>query len=63
MYIRRRTRVLLWSSLCFIGLAANNSILFIDLVVLPALDLSFARATLGAIAVLTLVTGLVWDVE
>jgi hypothetical protein len=29
-YLRRRSRVLLWSSLCFVGLAANNAILFTD---------------------------------
>jgi hydrogenase/urease accessory protein HupE len=62
-YVRRRTRVLLWSSLCFIGLAMNNAILFVDLVVLPSVDLSLVRASLGAGAILMLVVGLIWDVE
>jgi hypothetical protein len=62
-YLRRRTRVLLWSSLGFAGLAANNAILFMDLVVLPAIDLALVRAALGAIATVVLVAGLIWDVE
>jgi hypothetical protein len=62
-YLRRGTRVLLWSSLCFVGLAANNAILFVDLVVLPRVDLSAPRAVCGAAAVLVLVVGLIWDLE
>jgi hypothetical protein len=62
-YVRRRTRLLLWSSLCFAGLAANNAVLFTDLVVLPSIDLSLVRAGLGALAIMSLVAGLVWDVE
>jgi hypothetical protein len=62
-YVRRRTRLLLWSCLCFVGLALNNAILCLDLIVLPAVDLSLLRASIGAIAMLMLVAGLVWDVE
>ena len=62
-YVLRRSRVLLWSSACFIGLAATNVLLFIDLVVFPGTDLSLPRAALGAAAVLALVVGLIWDVE
>jgi hypothetical protein len=62
-YLRRSTRVLLWSSLGFAGLAANNAILFMDLVVLPAIDLALVRAALGAVATVVLVAGLVWDME
>jgi hydrogenase/urease accessory protein HupE len=62
-YFQRGTRILLWSSLCFIGLAANNGLLFVDLVVLPAVDLSIVRAAIGAGAVLVLVAGLIWDVD
>lgn len=61
-YRQRRTRLLLWSCLCFIGLALNNALLFIDLVVTgPTIDLSLARASVGAAALVTLVAGMVWD--
>jgi hypothetical protein len=62
-YVRRRTRILLWSSLCFGGLAVNNALLVIDLVVLPVVDLSIFRAAIAAASVVVLVIGLVWDVE
>jgi hydrogenase/urease accessory protein HupE len=58
---RSRSRILLWSTLCFVGLAANNLLLFIDLVVVPSVDLSVLRAgtALGAMGVL--VIGLIWE--
>jgi hypothetical protein len=62
-YFRRRTRILLWSSLCFIGLAANNALLIADLVVYRDLDLSLTRATVAALSTVALVAGLIWDVE
>ena len=34
-YGRSKARFLLWSSLCFIGLALNNVLLFVDKVLLP----------------------------
>lgn len=62
-YHRSRTRLLLWSSLCFIGLAVNNALLVVDVVLLPALDLSLVRAALSAGSVLALALGLVWDAD
>ena len=64
MYVRRHTAILLWSSLCFVGLALNNILLLLDLVVFgTAVDLSLARAIVGAASMLMLVTGLLWNVE
>jgi hypothetical protein len=60
-YRRRRTRLLLWSTLCFAGLALNNGLLFIDLVLVPSLDLSVWRGLTGLGALLLLLYGLVWD--
>jgi hypothetical protein len=60
-YRRTRTRLLLWSSLCFAGLALNNVLLFVDLVVAPATDLSLLRAGVALAAVLTLLYGLIWE--
>jgi hypothetical protein len=60
-YRGTRTRLLLWSSLCFVGLALNNLLLFADLVIVPTVDLSMWR-NLSALAALSiLVYGLVWD--
>jgi len=62
-YRRRRTRLLLWSSLCFAGLALNNALLFVDLVLVPAADLSLLRAFTGLLAMAVMIHGLVWDVQ
>ena len=60
-YRASRARLLLWSSLSFIGLALNNLLLFIDLVIFPAVDLSLYRSLLAAAAVMVLLLGLIWD--
>lgn len=62
-YGRKRTRLLLWCGLCFVLLAAENVILFIDMVVFPHLDLSGARTGAALAGATLLVFGLVWDAE
>ncbi len=57
----QRTRLLLWSSLCFVGLALNNLLLVVDLMVLPDVDLSAIRASVEAAAMILLLIGLVWE--
>jgi hypothetical protein len=60
---RTNARLLLWSGISFLFLAANNTILFVDLVVLPEFNLSFARTLLLFSAVVVLLFGLVWDLR
>ncbi|HLL21693.1 MAG TPA: DUF5985 family protein [Kofleriaceae bacterium] len=61
-YRRQRTRLLMWSSWCFIGLALNNLLLVIDLIVVPdAIDLALVRTGTALAAILLLVIGLVWE--
>lgn len=61
-YLAGRSRLLFWSSLCFAGLALNNILLFIDLVIIPTgYDLSLVRNALALVAVMILVFGLVWE--
>jgi hypothetical protein len=60
-YARTRVRLLMWSSVCFAGLALNNVLLLVDLVVLPGIDLSVARGFAATVALVALVFGLVWD--
>ena len=57
------TRLLLWSSICFCFLAANNLALVLDLVVLPSDHLHLARLLLALAAVVSLIWGFVWKVE
>jgi hypothetical protein len=60
-YRRHPTRLLLWSTVCFAGLALNNGLLFADLVLVPAVDLSLLRGLTGLGSMLILLYGLVWD--
>jgi hypothetical protein len=62
-YRRQRSRLLLWSSLCFAGLFLNNMLLFIDLVLVPSIDLSPWRGIVGLVALLIFLYGLVWDTK
>lgn len=57
-YRATRTRLLLWCSLGFAGLAVNNVLLFVDLVVVPAMDLSPWRNGAALVALVVLVAGL-----
>jgi heme/copper-type cytochrome/quinol oxidase subunit 4 len=60
-YVRSRVRLLLWSGLCFAGIAVNNILLFVDLRVLPETDLSMIRTIPAVIGVALLLFGLVWE--
>jgi hypothetical protein len=60
-YRRSGARLLAWSSGCFGLLALNNGLLFLDLVIVPDVDLSVLRYTIALLAVLLLLIGLVWD--
>lgn len=60
-YARSRVRLLFWSGICFAGLALNNVLLFIDVRVLPNIDLSVVRSVPAVIGVALLVYGLVWE--
>jgi hypothetical protein len=60
-YRRGRSRLLLWSGLSFVGWAVNNVLVFADLIMWPAYDLSAVRAGASLIAVTLLLYGLIWD--
>jgi len=63
-YAKQRYRLLLWSGLCFSGLAVNNLLLVIDKLVFPtAVDLSLWRTATALIAMMVLLYGLIWDAE
>jgi hypothetical protein len=62
-YLAGRVRLLLWSGLCFVGLAANNVLLFLDHSVLEGRDLALARAVTNVAGLLVLVVGLILDAD
>jgi len=62
-YTARRTALLLWSCIAFLGLVLNNVLLYVDLAMLEAIDLSLVRTLTGTIGMLALVYGLIWEAE
>jgi hypothetical protein len=62
-YVRGRKKLLLWSALCFGGLAISNLLIFVDLVLVPDVDLYRYRLATAAIAMLLLLYGLIWESE
>ena len=62
-YVRSRSRLLFWSAVCFVGLAFNNAILVVDLVLIRDVDLSTWRLVPAAVGFAGLMYGLVWDSE
>lgn len=60
-YLKLRTRLLLWSVICFAGLAVNNVLVYVDLVMYTGVDLSLYRSAAGAAAVAVMLYGLIWE--
>ena len=60
---RRRSRLLLWSALCFVLLAVVNFVVVLDMLVFPDVDLRPVRLWLSFAAVSVLLFGFIWDEE
>jgi hypothetical protein len=60
-YATSRLRLLLWSGVCFLGLALSNLLVFIDLHLLPQMDLYGFRLVTGTVAMMILLYGLIWE--
>lgn len=62
-FLASRQRLLFWTCVCFLGLAANNLILFVDKVVATGVDLSLWRSLPALIGAAALLYGLIWEAE
>jgi hypothetical protein len=60
-FLVTRTRLLLLSSLCFIGLALNNFELLVDLYVVPQLSLAILRSATVLASLSVMLFGLLWE--
>lgn len=58
-YRRTHGGLLFWSTWCFACLALTNILLFVDLVILPAIDLSVIRSALTLAGMMMLLYGLI----
>jgi hypothetical protein len=62
-YLRTRVPLLLWSTLCFVGLALDNSLLFVDRVVVPDQTVFALRRAFSLLGVAVLLYGLIWEAD
>ena len=60
-YFRVRRRLLLWSGLCFAGLALSNLLKIADLLIFLHTDLYTYRLGCSAAAMGLLIFGLIWE--
>ena len=60
---RSRVRLLMWSAICFAGLALNNILLIVDVRIAPEQELSIARSIPALIGIALLLYGLIWEAE
>ena len=58
---RSRSRLLLWSALCFALLAVANFVVVLDMLVFADIDLRPVRLWLSLAAVTVLLFGFIWD--
>lgn len=62
-YSTSRVRVLMWSAICFTCLTLNNVLLFLDLIVLPEVDLRIVRHVTALVGVLFMIYGFMYDTD
>ena len=60
-HARVKHRLLLFSGICFAGLAISNILVFVDLVVVPEVDLYRWRVLTAIVAMGFLLYGLIWE--
>jgi hypothetical protein len=58
---RTRVRLLFWTSAFFSVIAVANALLFIDLVIVPTMDIAVLRTSITFAAVCLLLYGLIWE--
>jgi hypothetical protein len=62
-YSNSGARLLFWSGLCFILLAANNFLVIVDMMLIESVDFRLYRILLSLAAVAVLLFGLIWPRE
>jgi hypothetical protein len=63
-YRRTRAKLLLWCSLCFVGLTLNNMFVVVDELVLgPEIDLRPVRVIFQLAALAVLIYGFIWEAD
>jgi hypothetical protein len=58
-WLAQRVRLLLWSAVCFLGLTIENVLLFVDMIILPEIDLAMLRNAIALAGLMCLVLALI----
>lgn len=58
-YLRARSPLLFWSAICFVTMTLANILLFVDLVLVPQMDLAIVRGSVSALASCFMLYGLI----
>ena len=62
-YRRTRVRLLLWCGLFFLALVIENLLVFVDLILVPEVDLEWVRSSIALIGISLFLYGLIWEVQ
>jgi uncharacterized protein DUF5985 len=62
-YLMTRMPLLFWAALCFVGLTVDNTLLFVDLILLPHVDLFMLRTTSALAGMVVLLYGMISDIR
>ena len=62
-YARTQVRLLLWTGLCFVALTLSNIFLFVDLMMVPHIDLYPWRLGSAFIGICILLYGFIWELD
>ena len=62
-YRAQASRLLLWSTVCFVGLAISNALLVLDLMVLADVDLRLVRTGVGFASTFAFLCALIWELR
>ena len=60
---RRPTRLIVWTAVCFSGLALSNLALILDKLIFPEFDLTLVRHTISLVSIGALLFGLIYEEE
>lgn len=58
---RNHVPLLLWSGICFCFLGLSNALVFVDLILVPYVDLHVVRLVCGIAGMGSLLYGLIWE--
>jgi hypothetical protein len=60
-YARVKSRLLLWSGMCFAGLTLANALVVVDLMIVPEFSFYIWRLSVSAVSILLLLYGLIFE--